>query len=489
MTARRFLLLILLLKTSAVFSQTYSKTQLISGLPWGIAFDFAPDGRIFATKKGGWSPQAVDASIKVFDANGNFLNEFYDLSDSITCSNEYGLIGITLDPNFAVNHFLYCYYTFSSDPANGGDIHLRVQRFTEQNNSGTQPVILLDLDVADSTRNHVGGSIHFRPSDSTHIYVAVGDMLSGDMGFYKAAQTDNPLGKILRISKYPGAPPPSDNPFYDDGDPLSGNCDYIWAYGFRNPFDFCFGPNDSLYATDNGTSNYDEVNLVTRGGFYGWPYCEGNYDRDTITLPCHEANSIAPLITYPFPVPALTGIIFYTDTVFNLQQNHLIVGDFNHADLQDIALGNAPVYNSIDSANFWIDESNVNGITCIRQGPEGCIYVMEIGDTASGGIYMICPDANGISEPGIKLDMRVGPNPCNGDLNIVYDLPHPGSVQIELTDVTGRVVVSFANENQTGGLHSSTLQLAEYGLNSGCYFVSLFFESAIAVKPVLIDND
>lgn len=247
MIFRLIITLILSCQAISVLSQTFSKTPLVTNLAWGIAFDIAPDGRIFTTQKGNCLPGG-QAQISVYDANGNFLSVFYNLDDSVDCAVERGLLGIALDPNFASNHFVYVFYNFTTDPINGGDDRIRIQRFTEVGNVGIQPTIICDIDIIDTlSEGHTGGNIHFRPSDSTHIYVTVGDMHTDSLGW--AGQVDNPFGKILRISKYPGAPPPSDNPFYDDGNPYTGNCDWIWAYGLRNSFDFCFGPNDSLYAT------------------------------------------------------------------------------------------------------------------------------------------------------------------------------------------------------------------------------------------------
>lgn len=485
MIVRLFAFIFLLAQSFAVFSQTYSKTPLVTNLAWGIAFDIAPDGRIFTTQKGNCLPGA-DAQINVYNANGSFLSEFYDLSDSVDCSVERGLLGITVDPNFSSNHFIYVFYTYNSDLINGGDARIRIERFTDASNIGTQPTIICDIDIADTlSGGHQGGNIHFRPSDSTHIYVTIGDMHTDSLGW--AAQVDNPYGKILRISKYPGDPPPSDNPFYDDGNPYTGNCDWIWAYGLRNSFDFCFGPNDSLYATENGTTYYDEVNLITRGGFYGWPYCEGDYDADTISLPCHAANSIAPLTVFPFPVPALTGIIFYTDTVWSQQQNHLIVSDFNHADLTDLTLGNAPAYDQVTSNAFWIDESTFNGVTCIQQGPEGCIYVLEIGDSTYGGIFMICPDAAGIPENNSQNDAYVsGPNPFSQTTSVTFKLHQSSEVSISLYDELGRETIVISGEKKQAGIHVVEINSQYYNLSPGMYScVIRSQESSVVLRLVL----
>jgi glucose/arabinose dehydrogenase len=481
---RCFFILSILLSCTPVYSQSYSKTPLVSNLAWGVSFDIAPDGRIFTTQKGGLP--GCEAQISVYDASGNFLSVFYNLNDSVDWQVERGLLGITVDPNFSSNHFVYVFYNYSNTPNAGGDQHIRIQRFTDVANTGTQPTIICDIDVADNySAGHQGGNIHFRPSDSTHIYITIGDMHTDTLGL--ARQVDNPYGKILRISKYPGAPPPSDNPFYDDGNPYTGNCDWIWAYGLRNAFEFCFGPNDSLYATENGTTYYDEVNLITKGGFYGWPYCEGNFDADTISLPCHASNSIAPLSTYPFPLPSLTGIIFYTDSVFSNRQNHLIVGDFNHADLQDVTLGNAPAYDVVVADSFWLDESNICGITSLHQGPEGCIYVMEIGDSIFGGIYMICPDANSVHENSSNPHLQLaGQNPFTDETFLSYNLPDAQHVSIVLYDAWGRAVAEITNERMTPGSHEVTINASKYALSAGIYTCILQTETSSSYLQLVV---
>ncbi|HLG04082.1 MAG TPA: PQQ-dependent sugar dehydrogenase, partial [Bacteroidia bacterium] len=234
-------------------SQTYTTTNVITSLSYPVAFDFLPDGRVVLTQKG----NAGDAQIKIYTAAYTYIGIFYDLSDSTNDDFERGLLGITVDPNFSSNHYIYAYYNHNYN----SDERIRLVRFTEVNNAGTDPTIIFDLDVANNIQgNHVGGNLHFRPSDSTHIYFTIGDLGSyqTNPSLNYANKLTNPYGKHLRISKYPNASPPTDNPYYDDGDPLATNCDWIWSYGHRNPFDFCFSPvTDTLYSSENGLNAWD----------------------------------------------------------------------------------------------------------------------------------------------------------------------------------------------------------------------------------------
>ena len=81
-------------------------------------------------------------------------------------------MGLALDPNFESNHYVYAYYNHRYN----GDERIRVVRFTESNNIGINPTIILDIDVPNNIPgNHVGGIIEFKPNDATKLFVSIGD--------------------------------------------------------------------------------------------------------------------------------------------------------------------------------------------------------------------------------------------------------------------------------------------------------------------------
>src|ERR1041385_7787954 len=102
-----------ILLCSGLRAQTYTETTIIQGLDSPVAFDVAPDGRYFITLKGGWSLPTTNAKIVVYDAAGTLIGTFYDLSDSVDCDFERGLLGITLAPDFSTSHNLYVYYNYN----------------------------------------------------------------------------------------------------------------------------------------------------------------------------------------------------------------------------------------------------------------------------------------------------------------------------------------------------------------------------------------
>src|SRR5262249_53879947 len=142
-------------------------------------------------------------------------------------SGERGLLGIAFDPNFAVNSYVYVYYTVAAPR------HNRVSRFTASGDTAVagSERVLLELDPLGGSLIHNGGAIHFGPDG--YLYVAVGE--NGT-----AANAQNPgsrLGKILRIGADGSIP--TSNPFYTT---TAGANRAIWALGLRNPFTFAFQP-------------------------------------------------------------------------------------------------------------------------------------------------------------------------------------------------------------------------------------------------------
>ncbi len=383
-----------------LFAINFSKAQVvastfITGLDIPVSMAIAPDGRFFITCKG--YDTLFPAIVKVYDATGTLVNDLWDFSDSTETLGEKGVLGITLDPNFATNHFVYVLYNHKS-PAK-----IRIIRFTEVGSVGTSPFTVLELPDTYVANYHTGGNIHFRPSDTSNIYVSI-----GDKGVSANGQDSSVwAAKILRVSKDGSIP--VTNPFYDDGNVLTGNDDRIWALGLRNSFDFCFnGLNDSLYATEDGVSTYDEVNLIKKGANYGWPNCEG---IAPYLGSC--AGFEIPLETFGVVVPALTGICFYTSPVMPTLTNHLLVADYNVANIYDLVLGNAPFYDTLLSRTV-LSNGDFTNISDIEQGIDGCVYVCEIN---AGKISKFC-SVVGIEEEVSSIGFRVFPNPVSDKITV-----------------------------------------------------------------------
>lgn len=288
---------------AATLPAGFSETQ-IPGLTSPTAMEIAPDGRIFVCQQGG--------SLRVIK-NGSLLPTPF-LTLSVDSSGERGLLGVTFDPNFAANNFVYVYYTVLTSPR-----HNRVSRFTANGDEvvpGSEQ-ILLELNNLSTATNHNGGALHFGPDGN--LYIAVGENANGS----NSQTLSNLLGKVLRINADGSIP--TDNPFFNTA---SGNNRAIWALGLRNPFTFAFQPGSGrLFINDVGESTWEEINDGIAGSNYGWPITEG---------PTNNPSFRSPLFAYGHGSTSTTGCAiaggaFYNPTTVQFPATY--VGKYFFADL------------------------------------------------------------------------------------------------------------------------------------------------------------
>jgi uncharacterized protein (TIGR03437 family) len=271
----------------------FVETQITgNGLSNTTAMALHPDGRIFVCQQTG--------ELRVIK-NGVVLPiPFTTLT--VNADGERGLLGVTFDPNYATNRFVYVYYTATTPT-----IHNRVSRFTANASNedvavAGSEVVLLNLETLGAT-NHNGGAIHFGPDGK--LYVATGENAVPS----NSQSLANRLGKILRINS--DGTIPADNPisFPNIAGPPTGANRAIWATGLRNPFTFSFQPGTGrMHINDVGQNTWEEVNVGTAGANFGWPTCEGT---------CVTAGMTNPLYQYSSAVAApcaITGGAFYNPT-------------------------------------------------------------------------------------------------------------------------------------------------------------------------------
>ncbi|WP_406277510.1 PQQ-dependent sugar dehydrogenase [Embleya sp. NBC_00896] len=237
---------------------------------WGVAF--LPDGSGIYTERNTFNVYRLTKSGQ--------KTQLGKVPNSQTTGGEGGLMGVEVSPNFATDHYVYFLHT-SSD----GN---RIARMKLENNALSGYKVLLD-GMAKS-RYHNGGRLRFGPDGK--LYAGMGDAQNDSR-----AQDKNSLnGKILRIN--PDGSIPSDNPF--------GNA--VWSIGHRNPQGLDFDSKGRLWQAEFGDNIMDEVNLIQKGGNYGWPNCEGTDGS------C--SGYIAPKKTWPVSSASPSGLTIINDHVF-----------------------------------------------------------------------------------------------------------------------------------------------------------------------------
>ena len=283
----------------------FSETLVASGISNPTAMEFAPDGRLFVCEQAG--------QLRVIKNGALLPTPFVSLP--VDSAGERGLLGVTVDPNFVANGFVYVYYT-ATTPA----VHNRVSRFTANGDLAVpgSEVVLMDLENLGAATNHNGGVIHFLPDG--RLYVAVGENANSS----NSQSITSRFGKMLRINS--DGTIPADNPtsFPGISGTTSGVNRAIWAVGLRNPFTFAVQPGTGrMFINDVGALLWEEINDGVAGRNYGWPTCEGS---------CANPNFTNPLYAYDHSggVCAITGGAFYNPTTQQFPASY--VGKYFFAD-------------------------------------------------------------------------------------------------------------------------------------------------------------
>jgi glucose/arabinose dehydrogenase len=438
---KTLIVFIFVIKIFSLHCQTYTVDNLITNLNKPIAFDFMPNGNVIITEQEG--------IVKVFNSSWQQVSQFWNFHDSSFFSGEMGTLGVTLDPNFNSNHYIYVYWV----KGNANEFYFKVTRFTESNNIGTNPVEIFTHHNAPGSGNaHAAGNLHFR-SDGK-LYITVGTIQT----YCSAQALTCPRGKILRINS--DGTCPTSNPFYDDGNPFTGNDDRIWAYGLRNPFDFCFSPiNDSIYCTENGGGDIDEINQLRKGKNYAFPVCDGY---------CYNPLYVDPVGTSVRPEVGLSAILIYNGSQMPELNGKLLFVSSNTSKIFKCDLGHPPIYDTIISRSVLLTLTNIPVIT-MKQGIDGNIYC-----TAFLSYFIRIGHPIGISGNSTAYSFSLEqnyPNPFNNKSKIKYEISNSSNVKLTVYDVFGRKVKTLVNEKQEPGAYEVQWDATEY--SSGLYIYML----------------
>ena len=207
------------------------------GSCWPTAFAFTPNGRkIFYVER-------FSGEIRVKDLKTKKDRRWFRIG-GVATEGEQGMLGLALDPRWPKKKNVFVYHTNRSPFQN------RILRLRKQGGKTRRHRIL----TLGANGNHNGGVIHFGPDGM--LYAVTGDLGSPS----NSQNTSHPAGKVLRMTK--NGKRPASNPFGGSK---------AWSYGHRNSFGFAFDPETgNLWQTENGPECEDEINLVVKGGNYGW---------------------------------------------------------------------------------------------------------------------------------------------------------------------------------------------------------------------------
>lgn len=311
------------------------------------------------------------------------------VSLTVDSKNERGLLGAE-----RVGESVFLYATVKD-----GEVINRIYKYTLAGAELTNEEVFMDLPGTPAT-NHQGGKLAV--SNDGYLYSVTGELQRDgkDQNIVNGPDPDF-SGAILKINPNDGSPAPN-NPFQGDNpnDPLN----WYQAYGIRNSFGLGVDPvTGTLWDTENGAQSYDEINLVSPGFNSGWKLAMGPISDSGIT----ENDLVSfPNSSYKDPILSFVDSFGITDIEFlNSDKlgaeysNNAFVGDLGYGNLYRFELNEDRTDFALDSAG--LDDRVVDnddelasivfgegfaGVTDIKTGPDGFLYVLSFDD---GTIYRI----------------------------------------------------------------------------------------------------
>lgn len=331
-------------------------------IPWSLIF--LPDGRALVSERPG--------TVRLIKG-GKLLQKPY-AQINVEHIGEGGLMGLAIPLSFPKQPYVYVMHTYRK----GDKLYNRVIRLKDHGNEGTLDTVIID-DIPGGT-NHNGGRIAFGPDGM--LYITTGETFDAEI----AQDLKSLGGKILRIT--PEGSVPDDNPF--KGSP-------VYSYGHRNPQGISWqtGTN-KLFESEHGPSGefgrfaHDEINIITKGGNYGWPEVIGATGQKPY---------VDPIIVWKNTTPP-SGMTFYKGDLLKHLKGDLFVATLRSESLIRIKLESKSEKVMRIERWFATDfrEGRYGRIRDVVEGPDGALYFLTNNTDGRGSpvpgddrIYRIIP--------------------------------------------------------------------------------------------------
>jgi glucose/arabinose dehydrogenase len=326
---------------------------------------------LYQLPSGAWLATEQAGRVVLIDRAGLQRSVLQDLTDRVsTDGNEEGLLGLALAPDYIDSEVFYVYYS-SANPRRSV-----ISRFDP---GGGETVL---LEIGEPFSNHNGGQIVFGPDG--YLYVGLGDGGSARDPQGNGQNLGTLLGSLLRIDVSGGGAGysvPPDNPFVG----RAGARGEIWAYGLRNPWRFSFDAvTGDLWLGDVGQNTREEIDLIVKGGNYGWNVMEG-FDCLGGGSNCDQDGLLPPVIDYANGGGecSVTGGFVYRGSAIAALQGAYVYTDYCSGKIWALRFDGSQVteQEQIGQADFRVSS--------FAQDNGGELYLLDHGD--SGGVYRLVP--------------------------------------------------------------------------------------------------
>jgi len=330
--------------------------------PWAMAF--LPDGRLLVTEKKGALRLLDPATGRAGDIEG---------VPTVDYGGQGGFGDIALHPGYADNHMVYVSYAEAGSADVRGAAVARGTLALDEAGGGR----LEGLEVIWRQVPKVGGRGHY-----AHRLLFDGDgklwISSGERQKFDPAQDmQSNLGKLVRLEDEGSVP--ADNPFAGQG----GVAAQVWSLGHRNPLGIDIDAQGRLWDVEMGPRGGDELNLVVRGGNYGYPVVSNGDHYDGRDIPDHSTRPEfdAPKVSWT-PVISPSSLLFYSGAMFPDWQGDAFIGGLSSQSLVRVEFDGE---NAREAERFDMGAR----IRAVEQGPDGAIWLLE--DGRGGRLLRLVP--------------------------------------------------------------------------------------------------
>ena len=304
-----------------------------------VSMVFSPDGRLFFSVKDG-------GEIRIMMNNSTILEEpFVRLQDPAT-DVHHEILGITLDPDFSTNHYVYAYYGKTDNIFN------RVIRFREFQNRAIDQKVLID-NIPAGKETVYSGALAFGPDNKLYIATdySINEMEQGQ-------NTPAFTGKVLRINR--DGTIPSDNPF-----PKSP----VYTLGHLNMFGIAFDKTTGMgIVTETDPSHYDEINVLEKGENYGFPAAGTSTVRSSDT---DNSSAIKPARTY-YKTVTPTQALYYDGNKFPYLRGKFLIASYGEGSIYALSLNKTG--SVVEEIAIRLPEIQDHVIS-IAKAPGGDLYI------------------------------------------------------------------------------------------------------------------
>lgn len=323
--------------------------------PWAMAF--LPDGSLLVTEKAGTLVHFDPASGKRAEIAG---------VPQVAYGGQGGFGDVALHPHFTDNGLVYYSYAEEGEGGTRGAAVARAKLQLDADGGGQ----LVDARVIWRQTPKVSGNGHY---GHRLLFGADGKLWvssSERQKFDPAQDMKANLGKIIRLDDDGSVP--ADNPFAAQGSPA----DQVWSLGHRNILGMAFDAQGRLWADEMGPKGGDELNLIQRGGNYGYPLVSNGDHYDGRDIPDHDTRPefVAPKVSWT-PVISPSSLLIYDGALFPQWRGSAFIGGLSSQALVRVAFDGD---NAREAERFDMGQR----IRAVVQGPDGALWLLEDGSKA-----------------------------------------------------------------------------------------------------------